>query len=143
MSYKSSNIWLCNRGKCLNLRQITLWWKDVHNLRVILNVARMAMGLLQNYFWISSGFLFYLQDTQIEIMVNRKARLRVSQELSIYLRYLYQDQNLSIRSLSWTYRRLSLLTIWRHATKRLKFIQSKQKGRMDLNPNSVHVMKSQ
>ena len=45
----------------------------------------MGIALLQNYFWISTGkcFLFYLQNTQIEIMVNKKASLRVSHELSI------------------------------------------------------------
>ena len=122
MSYKTSNIWLGNRDKCLKSKTITQWWKDVHNnLRVILNVARMGMGLLQNYFWISSGkcFLFYLQDTQIEIMVNKKASLRVSHELNKYLRYLHQDQNLWIGSLSRRYPQFSFPTIWRHATKKM------------------------
>ena len=43
--------------------------------------------------------LFNLQDTKIEIMVNNKASLKVPHELSIYLRYLHQDQNISIRCL--------------------------------------------
>ena len=116
-------------------KNITQWWKDVHNLRVILNVARMSMGLLQNYFWISSGkcFLFYLKDTQIEIMVNKKVSLRVSHELSIYLRYLHQDQNLSIRSLSRTYPSSLFQLFEGMQQKKVKFIQSKQKGRVDVN----------
>ena len=67
MSYKRSNIWLANQGKSLKMKEVTQWWKNVHNLKVILYVARMSMSLLQNYFWISSGkgFSFYLQGTQI------------------------------------------------------------------------------
>ena len=131
MSYKSSNIWYRDRGKYLNLKQIIQWWKDVHNLRVILNVARMGMGLLQNYFWISSGkwFLFYLQDTQIEITVNKKTSLRVSHALSMYLRYLHQDQNLFLKSLTRRYPQFSLPTIWRHATKRIEFHPKQTKGK--------------
>ena len=51
-----------------------------------------GMGLLLNYFYISCGkyFLFYLQGVQIEIIVKKKPSLRVSHELSIYLRYLQQ-----------------------------------------------------
>ena len=59
-------------------------------------------------------------------MVNKKATLRVSHELSIYLRYLYQDQNVSIRSLSRRYPQFSLPTIWRHATKKTE-VHPKQK----------------
>ena len=52
---------------------------------------------LLTFFW------FYLRNNKIEIMVNKRATLRVSPELSIYLRYLHQDQNVSIRSLSQRY----------------------------------------
>ena len=55
-------------------------------------------------------------------MVNKIATLRVSHELSIYLRYIHQ--NLSIISLSRRYPHFSLPTIWRHATKK----QTKGKG---------------
>ena len=72
---------------------------------------------------------YYLQDTQFERMVNKKASLRVSHEVSIYVGYLYQDQNLSIRSLSRRYSQFSLPTIWRHATKRIEFHPKQIKGK--------------
>ena len=53
-------------------------------------------------------------------MVNKRASLRVSPELSIYLMYLHQNQNVSIRSLSLRYLQFSLPTIWRHATKKIE-----------------------
>ena len=53
-------------------------------------------------------------------MVNKKDSLRVSHELSIYLRYLHHKQNLSIRCLSRRYPQFSLPTIWRHATKKIE-----------------------
>ena len=55
---------LGNRGKYLNLKQVTQWWKDVRNLRVILNDAGMGMGLLQNYFWIISANFFLILSTE-------------------------------------------------------------------------------
>ena len=82
--------------------------------------------------FLSTGkcFLFYLQDTQIEIITNRKASLRVSDELSMCLRYLRQDQNLSVRSLSRRHPQFSLQTIWRHATKKIEVHpeETKEKG---------------
>ena len=89
------------------------------------------MSLFQNCLRISSGkcFLFYLQDTQIYIMVNKKTNLRVSHELSIYLRYLHQDQNLSIRSLSRRYPQFSLQTNGRHATKKIEVYPKQTKGK--------------
>ena len=80
-------------------------------------------------------FLFYPQDTQIEIMVSKKTSLRVLHYLSIYLRYLHQDQDLSVRSLCRRYPQFSLPTIWRHGTKKIEFHPSKQNGRVDVNSN--------
>ena len=80
-------------------------------------------------------FLFYLQDNQIEIMVNKKASLRVSHELSIYLRYLHQGQNLPIRSLSQRYPQFSPPTIWRHATKKSEVHAKQTKGKGGRKPN--------
>ena len=39
---ESSNIWLSNWEKYFNSRQITQWWKDVFNLKVILKVAKVG-----------------------------------------------------------------------------------------------------
>ena len=63
-------------------------------------------------------------------MVNKKASLRVSHELSKYLRYLHQDQNLLIRSLFPRYPQFSLPAFWRNATKRTEVHtkQTKRKG---------------
>ena len=110
---------------------MTQWWKAMHSLSVILNVAKMGMGLLQNYFWISSSkcFLFYLQDAQIEIMVKKKASLRKSHELSKYLSYLQQESNLSITSLSRRYPQFSLPNIWKNATKKIESHPKQTKGK--------------
>ena len=62
-------------------------------------------------------------------MVNEKAILRVTYELSIYLRYLHQDPNLSIRPLSRRYPQFSLPTIWRHATKKFEVHPKQTKGK--------------
>ena len=62
-------------------------------------------------------------------MVSKKASLRVSYEFSIYLRYLHQDQNLSIRSLSRRYPKFSFPTIWRHATKKIEVHTKQTKGK--------------
>ena len=96
----------------------------------------MGMSQLQNYFRICSGkcFSFYLQDTQIKIMVNKKGSLRLSYELKIYLRYLHQHQNLSIRSLSQRYPQFSLPTIWRHATKKIEVHPKQAKGKGGRQP---------
>ena len=100
-----------------------------------MNVARMDMDLLQNYFLISSGKCFLARmDSQIEIMVNMKGSLRVSHELSIYLMYLHQEQNLSIRSLSRKYPQVSLSTIWRHATKKTEVYPKQTKGKCGRKP---------
>ena len=63
-------------------------------------------------------------------MVSKNATLRVSHELSIYLRHLHQEQNLSIRSLSQRYPQFCLAPIWRHATKKIEVHpkQAKVKG---------------
>ena len=77
-------------------------------------------------------------------MVKKKATLRVSTELSIYLRYLHQDQNVSIRSLSRRYPQLCLPTIWRHATEKdWSSSEANEREGLDINPNSVNVMKHQ
>ena len=96
----------------------------------------MGMSQLQNYFRISSDkcFSFYLQDIQIKIMVNKKGSLRLSYELKIYLRYLHQHQNLSIRSLSQRYPQFSLPTIWRHATKKIEVHPKQTKGMGERKP---------
>ena len=117
---ESSNIWLGNRGKCLNLKQITQWWKDVFNLSVILIVARIGMSLLQNYIWLSSGKCLFILSTRNWNNGQQKSHVRVSHELSIYLRHLHQDQNLPITSLSRRYQQFCLPTIWRHATKKIE-----------------------
>ena len=130
---ENSNIWLGHQGNCLNSKQITHWWKDVFNWKVVLNVAKVGHVSTSKLLLISSGkcFLFYLQGTWIEIVINKKVAFRVSLELlSIYLRYLHQNQNLSIQS-SWSYLQL----FGGMQQKRLKFIQSKQKGSVDVNPN--------
>ena len=62
-------------------------------------------------------------------MVNKKASLRVSHELSIYLRYLQQDQNLSNRTLTRRYPQFSLPTIWRHTTKKIEVHLKQTKGK--------------
>ena len=67
-------------------------------------------------------------------MVNKRATLRVSPELSIYLRYLHQDQNVSIRSLSRRYPQFSLPTIWRHATKKIELHPKQTKGEGGCKP---------
>ena len=67
-------------------------------------------------------------------MVNKKATLRVSHELGIYLRYLHQDQNLSIRSLSRRYLQFSLPTTWRHATKKIEVHPKQTKGKGGRKP---------
>ena len=117
---ESSNIWLGNRGKCLNLKQITQWWKDVFNLSVILIVAGIGMSLLQNYIWLSSGKCLFILSTRNWNNGQQKSHVRVSHELSIYLRHLHQDQNLPITSLSRRYQQFCLPTIWRHATKKIE-----------------------
>ena len=53
-------------------------------------------------------------------MVNKRATLSVSPELSTCSRYPHQDQKVSIRSLSRRYPQFSLPTIWRHATKKIE-----------------------
>ena len=62
-------------------------------------------------------------------MVNKKATLRLSHELCIYLRHLYQDQNLSLRSLSRSYSQFSLPTVWRHATRKIEVHPKQTKGK--------------
>ena len=62
-------------------------------------------------------------------MVSKKASLRVSYKFSINLRYLHQDQNLSIRSLSRQYPQFSFPTIWRHATKKIEVHTKQTKGK--------------
>ena len=53
----------------------------------------------------------------------------MSPELSIYLRYYHQDQNVSIRSLSRRYPQFSHSTIWRHATKKIERHLKQTKGK--------------
>ena len=84
----------------------------------------------------------YIQDTQIKIMVNKKASLRVSHELSICLMCLHQDQNFSIRSLSRRYPQFSLPTIWKHATKKIE-VHPKENKRDVYDVKKVYMMKSQ
>ena len=67
-------------------------------------------------------------------MVNKRATLRVSPELSMYLSYLHQDQNVSIRSLSRRYPQFSLPTIWRHATKKIELHPKQTKGKGGRKP---------
>ena len=67
-------------------------------------------------------------------MVNKKASLKVSHELSIYLRYLHQDQSSSVRSLSRRCPQLSLPTIWRHATKKIEVLPKETKGKGGRKP---------
>ena len=67
-------------------------------------------------------------------MVSKKTSLRVSHELSIYLRYLHHDRNLSIKSLSRKYPQFSLPTIWGHATKKLKVNPKQTKGKGGRRP---------
>ena len=67
-------------------------------------------------------------------MVNKKDSLRVSYELSIYLRYLHHKQNLSIRCLSRRYPQFSLPTIWRHATKKNEAHPKQTKGKGGRKP---------
>ena len=68
-------------------------------------------------------------------MVNRRAALLVSPELSIYLRYRHQDQNVSIRSLSRRYPQFSHPTNWRHATKKIELHPKQTKGKGGRKPN--------
>ena len=58
----------------------------------------------------------------------------MSPELSIYLRYYHQDQNVSIRSLSRRYPQFSLPTIWRHATKKIELHPKQTKGKGGRKP---------
>ena len=67
-------------------------------------------------------------------MISKKAMLRVSHEWSIYLTYLQQDQNVSIRSLCRTYPQLSLPTIWRLATKKIEVLSKPTKGKGGRKP---------
>ena len=67
-------------------------------------------------------------------MVNKRASLRVSHELRIYLRYLHLDQNLSIRSFTRRYPQFSLPTIWRHATKKIEVHPKQTKGKGGCKP---------
>ena len=67
-------------------------------------------------------------------MVKKKSNLRVSHELSIYLRHLHQDQNLSIRTLSRRYPQFSIPTIWRHATKKIEVHPKQTKGKGGRRP---------
>ena len=62
-------------------------------------------------------------------MVNKKARLRESHELSIYLRYNHEDRNLSIISLSRRYPQLSLPIIWRYETQKIEVHPKQTKGK--------------
>ena len=62
-------------------------------------------------------------------MVNKRATLGVSFELSICLRYLHQDQNVLIRSLSRRFPQFSLPTIWRHAAKKIELHPKQTKGK--------------
>ena len=83
-------------------------------------------------------FLFYIQDTQIKIMVNKEASLRVSHEWSIYLRYLHRDQNVSIRYLFRSYPQFSSPTVWRHAKKKkIKLYQKQIKGKGGRKPKLI------
>ena len=68
-------------------------------------------------------------------MVSKKASLRVSHELSIYLMYLHQDQNLSIYQFSLSvYPHFSLPTIWGHATKMIDAHPKQTKGKGGRKP---------
>ena len=67
-------------------------------------------------------------------MVNKIVTLKVSPDLSIYLRYLHKDQNISIRSLSQRYPQFSSLTIWRHATKKIELHPKQTKGKGGRKP---------
>ena len=89
-------------------------------MSVILNVARIGMSLLQNYIWLSSGKCLFILSTRNWNNGQQKSHVRVSHELSIYLRHLHQDQNLPITSLSRRYQQFCLPTIWRHATKKIE-----------------------
>ena len=53
-------------------------------------------------------------------MVNKKATLRESHELGMYLWCLNQDQNLSIRPLSRKYPQIPPPTICRHGAKKIE-----------------------
>ena len=50
----------------------------------------------------------------------QESQLKSVTWIKLYLRYLHQDQNLSVRSLSRRYPQFSLPTIWRHATKKIE-----------------------
>ena len=67
-------------------------------------------------------------------MINERATLRVLPELSIYLSYLHQDQNVSIRFLSRRYPQFFLPTIWRHAAKEIELHPKQTKGKGGLKP---------
>ena len=67
-------------------------------------------------------------------MINKKATLRVSHEISIYLRYLHQNQNLSLRSLSRRYTQSSLPPISRHAKKNIEVHPKQRKGKGGRKP---------
>ena len=67
-------------------------------------------------------------------MVNKKAILRVSHELNIYLRYLHQNQNLSIWCLSRRYPHFSIPTISKHAIKKIEAHPKQTKGKSGRKP---------
>ena len=52
-------------------------------------------------------------------MVNKKSIQRVSTELSTYLKFLHQEQGISVRQLSKRYPQFGLSTIWRHASSKI------------------------
>ena len=58
----------------------------------------------------------------------------MSPEWSIYLRYLHQHQNASVRALSWRYRQFSLPITWRHATKKIEVHPKQTKGNGERKP---------
>ena len=58
----------------------------------------------------------------------------MSHKLNIYLRYLHQDQNISIRLLSRRYPQFSLPAIWRHATKKTEVHPRQTKGKRERKP---------
>ena len=67
-------------------------------------------------------------------MVNKRATLSVSPELSTCSRYLHQDQKVSIRSLSRRYPQFSLPTIWRHLVKKIEVHPKQTKGKSGCKP---------
>ena len=76
------------------------------------------------------NFFYVIYRTlRLKKMVNKRATLTVSPKLSIYLKYLHQDQNVSIRSLSRRYPQFSLPTIWRHPSKKTEVHPKQTKGK--------------